>query len=87
MQFLISHNFPEIPKGRPESKGRKSTQLYAHIAIEENFQERNKKMKIIKVAANSSQMSLPWCDIFSKEGSTKMALEQLSNSENHTPTR
>ena len=70
----------------PESKGRKSTLLYAHIAIEENFQERNKKMKIIKVAANSSQMSLPWCDIF-QEGSTKTALEQLSNSENHTPTR
>ena len=43
-------------------------------------------MKIIKVAANSSQMSLPWCDIFPKEGSTKTVLEQLSNSENHTLT-
>ena len=33
------------------------------------------KWKLSTVAANSSQMNLPWCDIFHKEGSTKTASE------------
>ena len=41
---IVSHEFI---KGRPESKGGKSTYLYAHTAAEENFRERNRKMKII----------------------------------------
>ena len=49
-----------------------------HTAAVENFRERNRKWKLSTLstlAANSSQMSLLWCDIFQKDRSTETALE------------
>ena len=87
---FVCGSFPshEFIKGRPDSKGGKSTYLYAQTAAEENFRERNRKMKLSTVAANSrsDEFNIGVILVSAKNDRLERLWNNSQNLKDHTPT-
>ena len=65
-------NFLKEGQGAKEGKVLNCTHT---LPLRKTSEKGTEKWKLSTVAANTRQMSLPWCDIFNIERSTKTALE------------